>query len=397
MSRIFHASIVYFTALLMLVFLSACAATPLPTLTEVPSAVASVTPSITPTVTLTAAPTSTPTQTMTPTPYFTPTITLTPLGGGSGKIVFVARPKSTNAPNEIYIMNTDGSQQKRLTDSYKSADPQLSPDGKKIVFTSFQKSPDHGLYIMNADGSQQTKIFSPDESVRVPQWSPDGTKIVFEHWFKGNLDDAIFVINADGTNPIRLTNNSVPVNFGSDRDPVWSPDGKKILFSSTRDRGSEIYVINADGSQLTRLTTSAGAGDHDWSPDGQKILLTLGLKSSKDSFYIMNGDGSQKICLADLDEIGYRDALHWSPDGKRILFYSNFDICIINANISMLHCPVKRASFFESVSWLPDGKRILFLAYIDSSWEFYTMNIDGTQQTRLKNDLDLDYTPIWEQ
>jgi len=112
---------------------------------------------------------------------------------------------------------------------------------------------------MNSDGSNQTRLSNFPDSVR-PHWSPDGTKIIFH-----NPVD-VYVINADGTNLLNLTNGAGG-NVGG-VEPAWSPDGSKIAFSSDRvdptHYNYEIYVMNADGSNQTRLTYSAA---YDTSPD----------------------------------------------------------------------------------------------------------------------------------
>src|SRR5262245_21919585 len=96
-------------------------------------------------------------------------------------------------------------------------------------------------------------------------------KIAFTSKRDGNLE--IYVMNADGTNPVRLTNNPAD-DFGA----VFSPDGSKIAFTSTRDGGEEnwgIFVMNADGSNQTRLTDNTARNSFpSWSPDGSKISFT---------------------------------------------------------------------------------------------------------------------------
>jgi hypothetical protein len=93
------------------------------------------------------------------------------------------------------------------------------------------------------------------------------------------------MINADGSNPINLTNSST-----SDRSPAWSPDGAKIAFASGRDHVWKIYVMNADGSHPIRLTQGHDNGRYPvWSPDGTKIAF---IEYVKGYIYVMNADGS---------------------------------------------------------------------------------------------------------
>src|SRR5574341_1882924 len=150
------------------------AITPTTTFTQIPPITPTLTSTPTPilTSTPTPTPTSTSTSTLTPPPTLSPTITPTPLGGGLGKIVFVSE---RNGNPEIYVMNSDGSGQTRLTsnagvDEY----PNWSPDGRKIVYTS--EGIDTGeVFVINADGSGETNLTHNPQyfGVEKPKWSPD--------------------------------------------------------------------------------------------------------------------------------------------------------------------------------------------------------------------------------
>jgi hypothetical protein len=173
----------------------------------------------------------------------------------------------------IYVMNAaDGTNITRLTynpvDHDNDRDSRWSPDGKKIAFaSSFRDVSGHDLkgeiYVMNADGTNTTRLTNNMDFDRSPSWSPDGEKIAFTSDRDGNTE--IYVMNAaDGTNTTRLTYISA-----IDEEPRWSPDGEKIAFVSLRDQiSSEIYVMNAaDGSDVTRLTYNPTTDSHpDWAP-----------------------------------------------------------------------------------------------------------------------------------
>jgi len=103
-------------------------------------------------------------------------------------------------------------------------------------------------------------------------------------------------MNVDGTHVIRLTNN--PASDEGDH-AGWSPDGKRIVFSSTRDGGQlHIFVMNADGSGVTQLT-SGGFVDDDpvWSPDGKRIAFHSTRDGGDEDIFVMNADGSGVIPL----------------------------------------------------------------------------------------------------
>jgi Tol biopolymer transport system component len=151
------------------------------------------------------------------------------------------------------------------------ADPDWSHDGTRIAFGSTRNPGTGGyeLYTMEADGTNQILLFGSPEtwSIFYPRWSPDGSKILVS--ISGNFSGAgnqfqLFTVDTQSPNTLtRLTNNSYPVDdlFGD-----WSEDGAKIIFVSDRDINSEtqIYIMNADGSNPVQLTTTPYNKDPVW-------------------------------------------------------------------------------------------------------------------------------------
>jgi dipeptidyl aminopeptidase/acylaminoacyl peptidase len=140
-----------------------------------------------------------------------------------------------------------------------------------IAFTSTRDGNDE-VYVMNADGTSPINLTNNPASDDLPSWSPDGTKIAFTSERDGNRE--VYVMNADGTDQTRLTDNPA-----FDWLPSWSPDGTKIAFTSARDGNVEVYVMNADGSGQTRLTDNPATDDlPSWQPipvtdaDGDGVL-----------------------------------------------------------------------------------------------------------------------------
>ena len=115
--------------------------------------------------------------------------------------------------------------------------------------------------------------------IQTPVWSPGGRKVVFSSRRTGNWD--LYVVNTDGRGQRNLTHNPA-----FDGLPAWSPDGRKIAFVRHREGGDAVYVMNADGSDQRMLARRGNSPA--WSPDGRKIAFVGG----RPEVYLMNADGS---------------------------------------------------------------------------------------------------------
>ena len=207
---------------------------------------------------------------------------------------------------DIYVMNPDGANPINLTQSVERPDgvSSWSPDGKQIAFTSSEFFKwdilfHSDIWVMDADGGNPRNLTNHHASDLSPDWSPNGQQIAFysdRNWdWKFEVEEKnweIFVMSADGTNLINLTN-----HLAKDSSPDWSPDGQQIAFTSSRDENREVYVMNADGTNPINLTNHlASDGSPDWSPDGNQIAF----QSNRDGnweIYIMNADGANPINL----------------------------------------------------------------------------------------------------
>lgn len=229
-----------------------------------------------------------------------------------GKIVFVSTQDDNS---EIYSMNPNGTSEERLTNnSSDDSAPKWSLDGTRIVFQSRRDGNDE-IYIMNADGSGQTRLtFDPGRDA-VPDWSPDGNKIVFARGI--SYPSEIWTMDVSGANQTLLTDGSL---FG-ETEPSWSPDGLRIAFSASPVDGGtwELYVMNADGTNPTRLTNNGETDSYPvWSPDGNSIAY-LNDFNGRHAYIISLFDSSIRIVS---DEDGPSEsAPTWSPDGTKLAQY----------------------------------------------------------------------------
>jgi TolB protein len=275
--------------------------------------------------------------------------------------------------------------------------PEQTPIGGsgQILFGSNRGGNYTDLYVLDIASAQLTRLTQGDSNTFPGPFSPDGNQIVFTGF--GLTKSYVGLMNADGSNPIDLTNQE-----NSDEGfPAWSPDGKLIAFTSRRDGNNEIYVMDADGSNPVRLTNSpkddfAPA----WSPDGEQIAFVSDRDNTTgyNSIYLMNSDGSNTKRLTNDKGIDYTPV--WSPDGNQIAFRSvqqdQSDIYLINLDESGLVNLTKSPSEEWSPAWSPDGKLIAFQTNRDGNWEIYTMEPDGSNPTNLTNNPADDQMPYWK-
>lgn len=316
-----------------------------------------------------------------------------------------------NCITHIYVMNTDGSGVTRLTINpvnvlASNREPNWSPDDTRIAFASTRDDPNPTtcgqsgnpacithIYVINFDGSNVTRLTNNAAADGHPAWSPDGTQLVFETNRDGRFQ--LYLINADGTNQVRFTNVAA-----DDRHPIWIPGCvDRIVFSSNRDGSNfRIYSIDPDGTSIARLTSPATGVNEDfpaWSGLPAPIRLPgpccvpgvafASLRDGNSEIYVMRADGSRQTRLTFNPAVDSNPAP--SPDGTQIAFQSNrgghFQIYVMNIDGSGQTQLTSSSGDDTDPVWSNDNKHIAFVSNRSGSLQIYVMNANGSGVVQL--------------
>ena len=273
----------------------------------------------------------------------------------------------------------------------------------QIAFTS-ERDGHLQIYVMDADGKNQRRLSNDPFLNWDPSWSPDGKRIVFTSTEAKDIErkrPQIYVMDADGKNRRRLSNRFIK---DAEWHPAWSPDGKRIAYTSSGAMDTaggfwRIYVIDADGKNRQILSDDAvDDRQPSWSPDSKRIAFVSWRDGFGKGIYVMDADGKNQKRLT--DNLSHEWEASWSPDGQRIAFVShrdeNTDIYVIDADGGNQRRLTRNPAPDTNPSWSPDGKRIAFVSTRDGNFEIYVMNADGARLVRRRTkDHSDDIEPTW--
>ncbi len=388
-------------------------------------------------------------------------VTFSQLAGGASETVLLTVAVSASATEGTVISNTasvsspvldpDTSNNSSTANVTVAALPILQKSNGIIAFERFffplVQEPS-GIYTVKPDltGEKLFPGIPTNSGAGRPEWSPDGSRLAFQQSIVINgITNPIFVINADGSGLLKVTDNAWFNNRGIPWSPNgsqiayigedgpqaihiantdasgsyrlpgsptslwavdWSPDGTKFVYSD----GEEIFVINTDATGKQQLTTvqqtqdgSTSDLDPRWSPDGTKILFTRFTNGLFGFTYLMNADGSNQRKLFNFDSY----TPYWSPDGRSIvMMISPGKICTVNIDNTDLKCPDNNSSTFldNSPSWqrLPNPNptptptpvptfSLSGKLTFDAPLSFATVELSGPVQARINIDAQGNY------
>ncbi len=256
--------------------------------------------------------------TLAPSPApFTPTAVPVPDEPG-GHIVFTCQVYKYQSSEQVCSMNADGSGYRRLTkeDGVRHYYPSLAPDGRSVVYSVYREDNVYEIYELTLADGKETRLTDKLGVLTGPEVSPDGKSIVFMRWTVASDQYQIWVMDRDGGNPRRVFN-------GTGWDPTWSPDGEQILFASDMNGLNQLYVGHLDGTAVHKITNlPALRGRSDWSPNSQDVVTYSGEAWHRE-VYLMGADGSKVRQLTPGG--GNSQGPAFSPDGRWVVFTTYFD------------------------------------------------------------------------
>lgn len=211
----------------------------------------------------------------------------------------------------LAVMDYDGSNHQFLTnDKTIVLTPRLSPNGKHLLYVSYEKKTPK-IFVMDLSTGRSTVLGNFAAMSFAPKFSPDGSKIVFSMTKKGATD--IFELNLRTKNIKQMTS-----GLAINTSPSYSPDGAKIYFNSDRGGAPQLYVMDSDGGNVQRI--SFGEGSYyapACSPNGKHVVFMKSLKGQGFFIGVMRSDGSQESLIAS----GYLvESPTWAPNSRVIAF-----------------------------------------------------------------------------
>ena len=266
----------------------------------------------------------------------------------TGKIVYTCNVEG----DELCIINADGTELRQVTDSFRSSNATLSPDGTKIVYVMDNgKNPE--VYEMDLGSGHTTQLTDLKKKVGSPEISPDNQYIIF-HYQSGSNNVQLWIMNRDGSHPQEFFSAS-----GKDvHDGTWSPDGKQILFAMGKGESNQLYLMDFDQREPLPLNDSIDTrGRSDWSSN---------------------------------------DLISFDQGGPFM-----HDVYLMDTAGNELHQVSQPGTNAQGASLSPDGKWIAFTGYTNvagkdqNSCEIFIMHADGSDIRQLTNNTYCDYQPRW--
>jgi Tol biopolymer transport system component/serine/threonine protein kinase len=312
--------------------------------------------------------------------------------------------RSNRSGGGIFIMGATGESVRRLSEF--GYNPSWSPEGKKVVVATEAVANPLGrtgiseLWTIDVSTGQKEKVFAGD-AVQ-PSWSPHGDRIAFWAIPKTTAQRDIWTIPSKGGTPVAVTQDA-PLDW----DPVWSADGKFLYFASDRGGSMNLWRIAIDeksgkirGAPQAVTTPSLDAGQFSVSRRGGRIAyLAFDALASVDRIPLDPSTGKTGAPVTVLRQSGALFSPDVSPDGQSIVFRSlggQEDLLLIRSDGTGLRKLTDDPHRDRGPSWSPDGRRIAFYSNRDAGkYEIWLINPDGGGLTQLTRSEGRGWFPWW--
>lgn len=225
-----------------------------------------------------------------------------------------------NRQPTLYSLSIDGNgEPQQLTGLEPYAyEPAASPDGKTIIYTAVDENLNSELYVYDLQTQTSERLTNNPNIDDMAAWHPHDSKIAFRSNTQGRTED-IVVYDFTSNSTVNLTLDPPGIAI-EDRQPSWSPDGEKIVFSSYLSGNMDLWIMDADGSNKTQLFSHPGYDtEAAWSPDGAKILFR---RWAENGMSLMLYDVETSV-VEEINLPGQQRMPAWSPDGRWIAFVSH--------------------------------------------------------------------------
>ena len=249
------------------------------------------------------------------------------------------------------------------------------------------------IYLADYDGANPRKVTNTRTLNITPTWSPDSQVIAYTSYRPsggmGTFQDIVLSHINTGAREMPANGNPQKQNFL----PIWSPDGSRIAFTTTRDGNSEIYVMNKDGSGLRRMTNHPAIDvSPTWSPSGNQ-LAWVSDRTGTGRIYIMNADGTGQRVL--INEEAYRPT--WSSEPFNEIAYAartgpGYDIKVYSFQTGESRRITDGIGSNESPAFAPNGRHIAFTSTRNGKVQVYTVARDGNDLRKITREGNNKYT-----
>ena len=302
---------------------------------------------------------------------------------------------------EIYSAPIEREFLYQLTDAKeRSVWPRWSPDAKQLAFLRDRGGNERfDIWLVDRSGESERNLTNePDVMHRDIAWSPDGTRIAYVANAEGNAF-AVHVVDVATGKKRALTNGKF-----DDAQPRWSPDGKRLLFSSRRDEvrtNSDLFVISAEGGSETKLATRDADGeslDGVWSKDGSRIGFTTNTRRRYE-VAVAQIEGDDVTRVEPLTKSIFDETMPaWRPDGRAVLYLHNEDAEVSIRRVFAVshadHAVADRPGVHQSIRVGPDGDLVAYLfTGAREPWDVYVTRERMTAPRRLTRSLPASVDP----